>query len=220
MKRIKYLLLLFLLLLTMNVNAKNESLCEQTEFKRVRELAKKVEFDYEYELVDGKAVFTINAMNLNKELKVQIIDNEYSDDNREFKNAGNNRGSLKNFKEGERVVVTITAFVPNWCSGEKVYTKVVKLPYYNYYYDEEKCKGYEEYRYCKQLIDSNITQEKFEKGLESFIAKKNKENEKPQEEEDNKLSYIIIGAVSLVVAIGAAVLIIHNVKRIKEKNTL
>lgn len=220
MKRIKCLLFLFLLLLTMNVNAKNDNLCEQTELKRVREIAKKVEFDYEYELVNGKAVFTINAINLNKELKVQIIDNEYSDDNREFKNAGNNRGSLKNFKEGERVVITITAFVPNWCSGEKVYTKVVKLPYYNYYYDEEKCKGYEEYKYCKQLIDTSITQEKFEKGLESYIENKNKKNKEIQEDDNNKVNYIIIGAVSFVVAIGAAVLIIHNVKRIKEKNTL
>ena len=218
MKKMKFILLVILLMLTFNVNAASN--CDKNEMARLKELAKKVEFDYEYELVDGKPIFSINAINLNADLKVVIMENYYNQQYKEFKNDGNNRGTLKNFEAGERVTVSMYAFVANWCSGEKVYTKNVKLPYYNYFYSEEKCKGYEGYKYCKQLIDTNISEKTFENGLEAY--KKNNETKpvEPVKEESNTTKYIIIGAISLIVAIGAIVLVVRNISRIKKKNSL
>ena len=218
MKKIKYLLFAVLLLLTFNVNASKE--CEKTELNRLKEVAKKVELDYDYKLVNDKAVFSITAINLNSELKVVIMENYYNQNYKEFKNDGTGKGTLNNFESGEKVTVTMYAFVPNWCSGEKVYSKSIKLPYYNYYYSEEKCKGYEDFKYCKQLIDSNITEESFENQLAAFKRNKDKETVEPVKEEDNTVKYIIIGVVSLIVAIGAIVLIIRNVSRIRKKNSL
>ena len=220
MKRIKYVILVALLLVTFNVNAKVSDNCDKNEFARLKELAKKVEFDYDYKMVNGKAIFSINAINLNRDLKVLIIENYYNQKYKEFKNDGNNRGSLDGFSEGERVTVTINAFVPNWCSGKKVYTKTVKLPYYNKYYSEEKCKGNEGFKYCKQLIDTNISEKTFNSELTSYIRSREKSEVKSNEKENNTLKYIIIGGISLVVAIGAATLVIHNVSRIRKKNSL
>ena len=218
MKRIKYVLFAIVILLSVNVNASKN--CDKTELARIRELSKKVEFDYDYKLENEKAVFTITAINLHEDLKVVIMENYYNQVYKEFKNDGTNKGSLKNFKEGEKVTVTIYAFVPNWCSGEKITTKTIKLPYYNHYYSEEKCKGYEGYKYCKQLIDSDISEETFEKGLNAYKMNRDKPKEEVKVEEDNTMKYIIIGVVSLIVGIGAVVLIVRNVSRIKKKNSL
>ena len=219
MKKIRYTLFVLKMLFALNVEAEDH--CDSKELARVKEIAKKVEFDYDYKMEDGKAVFSITAMNLNSDIKVLIIDNYYNQVYKEFKNQGNNKGTLNNFKEGERVTVTINAYVPNWCSGKKVLTKTIKLPYYNYYYSEEKCKGYEDFKYCKQLVDSKITEENFEKQLKAYINNKQKSVEvKKEEEESSTLKYVIIGVVSLIVAIGAVVLIVNNISRIRKKNSL
>ena len=218
MKKIKYLLLTVLCILAFDVKADEEPVCKKEEMARLKELAKKVEFDYDYKLVNDKAVFSITAVNLNDDLEVLIIDDYLSLKYQQFKDSGNGKGTLNNFKSGERVVVTIKGYVANWCSGKTVLTKTVKLPYYNYYYDAEKCKGNEDFKYCKQLIDSNITKESFDNEFALYL--KNKESKSKGEEEeksDNSILYIIIGVVSGIVAIGAIVMIISNTKK---KNSL
>ncbi len=218
MKKIKYVLFVLIMLFAINVKAENH--CDSKELARIKEIAKKVEFDYDYKMEDNKAVFSISAMNLNDDIKVLIVDNYYNQNYREFKNEGSNKGTLNNFKEGERVSITISAYVPNWCSGKTVLTKTIKLPYYNYFYSEEKCKGYEDFKYCKQLIDSNITEESFENQLAAYKKTKEKNEEQKIEEEPSAMRYIIIGVISLIVAVGAIILIMRNISRIKKKNSL
>ena len=218
MKKIKYLLLIILVLLSFNVKAADDD-CEKEEMNRLKELAKKIEFDYDYKLVDGTAVFSVSAINLNDDLKVLIIEDYLTSKYKQFKNDGTGKGTLNDFKSGEKVVITIKGYVANFCSGKTVTTKTVKLPYYNYYYDADKCKGYEDFKYCKQLIDSNITKESYDNEFALYL--KNKEAKQQEdvkdEEKDNTKIYIIIGVVSGVLAIGAITMIIRNVKK---KNAL
>ena len=174
MKKIKYLLPIILLLLTLNVKADEK--CQTSEYSRLKELAQKIEFDYDYILVDGVANFSIKAVNLNSDLKVIIIEDYYRDKYKEFKDNSTHIATLNGFKSGERVAVTIKAFVPNWCSGTTLLTKTVKLPYYNYFYDENECKGNEDFKYCKVLLDSNITQDTFNKEFEIYRTEKIKDN--------------------------------------------
>ena len=211
-----YLLLIIVVLFSFNINVAGAE-CEKEEMTRLKELARKIEFDYDYKLVNDKAVFSINAINLNEDLEVLIVEDYWSLNYKEFKDDGTKKGTLNNFNPGEKVVITIKGYVDNWCSGKTVLTKTVKLPYYNYFYDSEKCRGNEDFKYCKQLIDSNITKESFENEFALYL--KNKEN-KPKEEEkekDNTTIYIIIGIVSGILAIGAIIMIIRNTKK---KNSL
>ena len=219
MKKIKYIVLILLMVLTINVSAKGDE-CESAEYNRLKELAKKVEFDYDYKLIDNKAVFSITAVNLTDELKVLIINDYYSGDYRQFKDKGEHKGTLENFTEGEKITVTIKAYVPNWCSGKTITTKLVKLPYYNYYYDEEKCKGNEDFKYCKQLIDVKITQKDFDNQLAQFIKNREKNEQKNVEKapEDNSELIKIIGLSAggcVVVGVIVALLI-----KQKKKNSL
>lgn len=216
MKNIKYLLLMLLLLLTMNVKADGPE-CKKEELTRLKELAKKVEFDYDYKLVNDKAVFSVSAINLNEDLKVLIVEDYLTLNYKQFKNDGTGKGTLNNFNPGEKIVVTIKGYVANWCSGKTVLTKTVKLPYYNYFYDAEKCRGNEDFKYCKQLIDSNITKESFDNGFALYLKNKESKSKEEENEKDNTIVYIIIGVVSGILAIGAATMIIMNIKK---KNSL
>ena len=217
MKKIKYLLLVLLLFLTINVNASSN--CDSKELARLKDLAKKVEFDYNYKLENDKAVFSISAVNLNSELKVLIIENYYENKYKEFKDSSTHTATLNNFEGGSKVSITIKAFVPNWCSGETLLTKVIKIPYYNENYDEKKCKGHEDFKYCKLLIDKKLSKEEFDKQYETYL-KNHEKNEKPTNNEtnDNTQLYIIIAGVVLVIVI-TTFLVMSIVKR-RKRNSL
>lgn len=218
MKKIRYLLLLFIVLFCINVKAVDY--CDKNEFNRLKELAKKVEFDYDYKLVDDKAVFSITAVNLNEDLKVLIIKDYYTENYRQFKDDGTGKGTLDNFESGARVTVTIKGYVPNWCSGKTVATKSVKLPYYNYYYDEEKCKGNEDFKYCKQLIDVKISQKDFDNQLAQFIKNKNKKADTNTEDNnpDNSNLIKIIG-ISLAASV-VIVVVVYIIMKRRKRNML
>ena len=127
MKKLKYVLFIILLIFTFNVKAEEDDsltkACQTKEMSRLKEIAKKVEFDYDYTLSGDNVEFSINATNLNDELMVLIIKNYYTNDYREFK--GEEKATLKGFDPGESVVITIKAFVPNKCSGNTILTKTI-----------------------------------------------------------------------------------------------
>ena len=219
MKRIRFLLFIIVCVLFFNVNAASDE-CDTKELNRLKELAKKVEYVVDYKMVDDKATFSITAVNLNEELKVLIIKDYYSENYRQFKDDGTHKGKLDGFESGEKVTVTIKGYVPNWCSGKTVTTKVVKIPYYNYYYDEEKCKGNEDFKYCKLLIDSNITQKDFDTQLAQFIKNKEKNNQKQETDTPNDYSDLIkIVGVSVAGCIVIGVIVVSLIKR-RKKNSL
>ena len=218
MKRIKCLLLVLLLFVTINVKAASN--CDSKELVRLKDLAKKVEFDYTYKLENNKALFSINAVNLNKELKVLVIENYYEGKYKEFKDSATHTATIDNFEGGSKVSITIKAFVPNWCSGETLLTKVVKIPYYNDNYDEEKCKGHEDFKYCKLLVDKKLSQEEFNKQYEAYLKNKDK-NEKPinnETSDNNTTLYLIIAGVVLIIVLTTYV-VMSVVKR-RKKNSL
>ncbi len=217
MKKVGYLLFVLLLFLTINVNASSN--CDLKELARLKEIAKKVEFDYNYKLVNDKAVFSINAVNLNSEVRVLIIDDYYQDKYKEFKSNSNHTATLDNFEDGSKVSITMKAFVPNWCSGEILLTKIVKIPYYNYYYDETKCSGHEDFKYCKLLVDKKISQEEFDKQFETYLKNKDK-NEKPidNEKSDNTTLYLIIAGVVLIIVL--TTFVVMSVIKRRKKNSL
>ena len=94
---------------------------------------------YEMKEKDGNKYpeYTITVGNLNVDLKVLIINDFYTLDYREFKNKGDNTGSLGVFSEGERVTITTKAYTADECSTRTVATKMIK-----YCIDKAKNDGY------------------------------------------------------------------------------
>ena len=217
MKKVKYLLLILLVFLAVNVKA--ESKCEKTELTRLKELAKKVEFDYDYTLNNDQVSFSITAVNLNSELKVMIVEDYYLDKYKEFKNSSTHTATLDGFKSGEKVVITTYAFVPNSCSGTTVSTKTIKLPYYNYFYSEEKCKGNEDFKYCKLLINNNVSQEEFNIQYELYLKAKEENNTQEVVPPTNSWRLLIIIS-SIILVLIVLVIITMVIVRRRKKNSL
>ena len=213
MKKIGYLLFIILMLFVINVKA--DETCDKTELARLKELAKKVEFDYNYKIVDDLAKFSITAYNLSDELKVMIIEDYYMDKYQRFYSKNSNTATIDNFIGGEKVLITIKAFVPNWCSGETLLTKTIKLPYYNFYYDEIRCSGMEDFKYCRQLIDTNINEDQFNAQYDAYLKSKMVIEEEKTEVKSNWNLLIIIGLIvgALMVLVGITALIIKRRKR-------
>ncbi len=210
--------MIIIMMISINVKAAVPD-CDNKEFVRLKELAKKIEFDYDYELKDGKAVFTINAYNLNKDLQALIIEDYYAEKYKLFKDMGQGEGKLDGFAEGERVVVTIKGYVANWCSGKTIMTKTVKLPYYNKYYDEEKCRGNETFKYCKQLISNSVSEKEFNKQFELYLKNKGKEEEKPILDVTENSSILLIVVIGIIGIVAISIIIRMIIKR-KKKNEL
>lgn len=209
--------LLFVLLMFFTINVKAEDKCERKELNRLRELARKVEFDYDYKMIDDIAVFSLKAVNLNSDLKVMIVEDFYMDKYKEFKDNDTHMASIDGFTSGDKVAVTIIGYVPNMCSGEILLTKTIKIPYYNYFYNNDNCEGNEDFKYCKLLVDTNLSQKTFDNQYTAYLMEKNtvKENNEIQVIEKDFRVLKIINAIAASIGILAliAIVVIKRIRR-------
>ena len=224
MKIKKYLVFLILLLFSANVYAAGEK-CEDAELKRLKSIAEKVEFRYEYEEINDEdefgsysyANFKIVASNLNPELKVLIINNYYAGDYREFKYNDSKTFTLDGFSSGDKVSVTIKGYVGNACSGKTLSVKKVSLPYYNSFYKMNECKEDPEFKYCSVLLDKKISDMNFYDEYEKFKNGTENDNNGKIIDENNgskidiKIVILIAGGVLLLSVI--VILIARKRKR-------
>jgi len=208
-------ILLMILLVNYNVDAKHD--CDKDEKKRLKALAEKVEFTYDYELVETRGEnnrvvvepsFKITAINLHPDIKVTIMEDYFMDRYREFKDGNNTSASLGGFLAGEKVPITIYGYVANPCSGVEVYKKYIKLPYYNSFSEDERCERYPDFKYCNDLLTSPVKESIFESEFKHYIDDLNKEVVKDKEEEkkvDIVLVLEIVGGVAILITIATFV---------------
>ena len=214
----------FILSIVLKVNADNT--CDKNELQRLKELANGVEINYTYEIKeemnDGMLikypVFSLEANNLNEDLKVLIIENYYKDMYKEFKYNDTKKAVIKGFKEGEKIKITIKAYVPNKCSGKTLITKTIKTPYYNNYYNLDSCMKYPDFKYCTEFMDQIITNEEFSRELNKYIdSKEVKVEEKIENKRDWSILYIASGIIIFLLIITIISSIIAKKRR---KNSL
>ena len=139
MKKYKLLFVfIFVFMIFSDVKGITLEECTTEKMNNLKEIAKKIEFNYTYEMKTSGDVkypdFTINAINLNKDLKALVIEDFESMNYREFKYDGKGNGSLSGFIEGQTVTITMKAYTIDKCSTKTVAVKQVKLPYYNYFF--------------------------------------------------------------------------------------
>ena len=203
----KYCLLLIIMMLSLNVKAITLEKCTTEKMNRLKEIADKIEFNYTFNKNSkngyGYFDFTINATNLNKEIKALIIQDFYSMNYKEFKNDGKGNGSIKGFLEGENVSITLKAFTADECSTKTVTVKQVKLPYYNQFYDEEFCLTNPNFKYCSELTPSKVTKDMYDREMKKYIEENS--NTKTNEDKNNNNIWLFVGIGAGVVLIGSVV---------------
>ena len=220
MRIIKYLVIILIICISINVKAINLHQCQNEELKQLTELANQVQFKPNYTLseksVEGEGVINVEAiynlelLNDNSKLKYYYVDNNTKEEV--------TASSLNeiNFYGGQTISIQIYSKTLTVCTNKILKTEVIKLPKYNmFYYDnKEQCQKYQEFKYCKEFIDTGISYSEMEDLFDEYI-KANTTTEENNFIKDNK--YYIIGILSMVlIIIGVSIIVINN-KNKKEK---
>lgn len=151
-------IMLFLFILPGKVNA----LCSDAEIIRLQNIAKNVQYSYEYDYNKNKFIIIFN--NLSKEIVLEDVSNKKRyNTNDEIKindvNSGMHRYSI--YAENKK------------CTNELLISKYITLPYYNVYYNLEFCKGIEEYSYCNKWLNNQISYDVWYSKVSEYKESKN-----------------------------------------------
>lgn len=224
MRKIIVFLVLFFFI---GVNAE----CNKDELARLKNNAKNIEIYFTYEIKEKKegnsvlykyGEYTLNATNVNDDTRVLVYEDYYSNKYKVFKKS-NGISTLTPFYDGEKVTVTIEAYVNNECSGEKLATKIVKLPYYNEFSQNNLC-GNDNVFYnsacCNEIVESKFSDyEKFKKCLDNYYKEEYLSTVDFNEhiEEDVKspipLKLIIIVIAIIILILGIIIIISRKIKK-------
>ena len=152
-----------------NVNAE----CSYQERKELLDKAKNLEIFFEPNVNDK--YFTFNLYNLDNDLYV-IISNDKSDDIKEVYSYDmeDNRYSFIDYNVDDLIVYTVKIYSnKSGCYSNNVTSKRVVKKIINKFYDDDICKGIEDYFYCKPLLNSkfSISDNKFISNINEYREK-------------------------------------------------
>lgn len=207
MKKILIVLLFFVSYL--NVYAVDN--CTSGEMARLKELAKNVEFKYNYKFENINEEYHELWVQYNFEIL------NYSDDLKIYLNNKNNVVDINTFKDryfllGDKTTFYIYSYTNNSCTDELLRTVNINLPSYNeyYYFNKEKCSNYPDFEFCKEFM--NVSNYSFAEIDEKF-AEYIKDDKTPDlSQKSNYKLYIIIAGTLLVFIIVVFVLVIKKIK--------
>lgn len=221
MKKLTYLLFL-LLIIPIKVGAIHEvidSRCTNSLKTMLRNEGQEVSYRFSKVKSESDVTYTIYFYNL--------TENIYMTDS-----SGNiyTSSKIEKLTPGSSFVINMYASNKTYCGGYKIYSKTVSVPYYNPYFGSDLCKGYENYSLCKENVNVTISQEEFEKKLNSYKESfKEEVNINNEEEENNEFSlyefimrykYYLTSTLATLVLIAVVFIIIKEVKKRKNGGIL
>lgn len=195
--------------------------CSTKELNTLKQLASNIKVSYELQddtYNESHAYYyTISFLNLNEKFYLQSNGGVIYD----YDEMPSRR--LENYGEGLTYVFGIYASDKTNCSGTKIVTKKVYLPYYNDYSQKEECNGNEEFELCQPYYGGIIeSDDYFYQKLNEYKNKKNNGDKKSEEATilDKIISlYVNNLTVSVFITIAAICIItIVIVRLIKHKN--
>jgi len=212
MKKIKYLSIMLLMVAFIDVKAIDN--CTTVELNRLKELANNVVIEQEYNIIDEEAIqnedeeviegkfaqFHLKVLNFNSDLRISYLNEEG-----EYEFISQSDLEAKVFFEGEKLTFKIYSYTNNLCTDRVLNTINIKLPYYNIFYskNEEKCKKYSDYKYCKEFIDEDIEEDldKIAKEFSNYIKNPNSESVTGSNSKFNIIYIIVIIAIIFIALI-------------------
>ncbi len=219
MKKIIVIMIVFFI--SLNVYAIDA--CSTSELSRLNELANNVTFKSNYNIIEDDEVEEINVIynieisNYSDDLKISYK-TTYDD---EIIEVDPKVGLDADFSPTDNVTFYIRAYTDNMCTTKLLKTVTVKLPEYNeyYYYHKDKCDNNSDFKYCKEFMDVDISDEEIEKLFDEYLKKDDIINV-PEVVKNNKA--IIFGCIYGVVVIGivAVILIVLEKNKKKKKDDL
>ena len=222
----KILFMIFVLMMIMPLGVKAARIpCTTKNYSKLKSLTYDVKLSYELtKNEENQTVFKINISNLKEELEVRYgnITINYDPEKPVQEITTVTGGGFK-----YEVDIYVTEALNRACVGEKIATKSVDVPKYNYYSERDECIDYEKFYLCNKWYKGNIENEEyFLDELDKYI-KKNQEEEQDQEEKYNIIDRIIdfykehpFISITITVLIAGAIIFVIARKLIRRKNRI
>ncbi len=231
MKNIFNYLLFFLISFTIIFIFPKADSCNYKEQAALNKEAKNVTFNYEivdkldelnskenpsqYNIRDYYYI-QMNLTNITDNLYVEITNNQ-NDEKLTYYSSDLVDGVVS-FKANNDKVVTYTLNIyaqTDTCS-RKLMTRTVKSPKFNTFYHRGMCIDVPEYKYCQEVITSEMDDNKIGKSITNYYNKQMaNQKQETQKEKNNIKKYLIIGSIVLgsIIVIGGIILIIVKIMR-------
>ena len=216
----KVCLLFLIFFINLDVNA----LCGVEEFKILKEKAKKIDFSYDYKIVEYEerenefvyqAIYNLTAYNLDNDLLVSVTEVNNDNEERIFKYKKNKTNTLTGYNSG-RINIKIKGNTKNCDSVFR--SETINLLYYNYFYNNDICKDYPLFKYCQsEFVDYDIYKKNLYVELQEYIDELESKEEILEQSFFERYSSIIsvIGLILiiLIILIITRFIIIFIIKR-------
>ena len=225
--RKKILVMIFvLMMIMMPMGVKAARIpCTTKNFSKLKALTYDIKLSYDLvKNEENQTVFRISISNLKEELEVRYgnITIEYDPEKTVQEITTVTGGGFK-----YEVDVYVAEGLNRACVGEKVATKSVDVPKYNYYSERDECIDYEKFYLCNKWYKGSIPDEQyFLDELDKYI-KKNTEEEPPKEEKYNIIDRIIdfykehaLLSITITVVLAGAIIFVIARKLIRRKNRI
>ena len=200
--KIKYILVMIIIFITPGIV---QAECSYERTAELSRIASNVQFSYDY---DDDLNFNVTISNLTNDIYI-------TDDSMNFFSGTGEKNM--NYINGTSISYSIFSNDPS-CKDEKLLTKYVNLPSYNYYYSSDECQRYPNFKYCTLWGATDIDVEQFESELAKYINSEDVVNNEVKKNnlwldflEDNKVQIIVCLIGIIVIAL------IFVVRRIRKK---
>lgn len=180
MKRKKFFIFL-LILLPINVLGLKYGGCDYSVVSRMQSIVTNINISYDYHITNDVVYFDVTLNNLTPDVYFYdtISKKEYY-----YKDTNNGEIIIRNYTNyGSSGVYKFYSNI-NDCYKISVGTRYYKIPNYNPYYNDELCKGIENYSLCNKWTSVNYSYDEFKSKIEKYKTK-----EKPEENKIDEVKY-------------------------------
>lgn len=175
MRKYKYGLVIILSFLLCPITMK-AAICSNSEMVYLQDLAKNILYSYDYVEEGNTAYFNIYFNNMSDGLYLENMDT-----NQIYNNSNNGEMVLGRVEQGKQYRFNV--YSNNLCKNVIIRSIYVNLPYYNPYYNDEICKGIENYKFCQKFVNKQFDYSEFE---ENVLRYKNQHKQDEINEDKNK----------------------------------
>ncbi len=180
--------------------------CDWSEISAKKNLARSINWTYEYYLEDNVMYFDVTAVNIYEDLYVKDLSTDKIYSNNEF--------TLKKLTDNQKISFEIYSKDCN----KLIATKDMSLPAYNSYYGTDYCDGISEFSSCRKwgILSSSITEDVLKKQTDDYRASLlNQKNVEPIKYETNITGFYVFIVLAIIALMMLLIFILHD-KREKD----
>lgn len=223
----------FLICLIFIISNPKADSCSYKDQQALNKEASNIKFNYE--LVNNKSEianlpedtsYSLNdyyylqiiITNLSENFYIEITNNQ--DNNKQTYHYSDVVDNIITLKKDYNAVVkyTMTVYGNNTCQGKKIYVKNLTVPRFNIFYKNGYCQSMPDYKYCQELISTNLSDEKVAEKISTYYHETVNKQEETQK--DNKLiKYLIITGITIL-SLGIIFIIIYIIKKLLKRRRI